>query len=214
MIAAVGPADWNYEESLSTLRYANRAKNIRNRPRVNEDPKVGAGRGGGCGRWRRKMQLARMYRLSIVCLPVINVPAWPACLAVPPAALAKASAGLQASTQGGPSPLGPPPPSPQDAMLREFQAEIARLKAELAGAGEIGAYVPAAHAAAAGAAGSLAAAQAQVGGALPAGSGWQPLWRRRSAGVVQTPVAGPSRWLRGPRPCRSPRDPTTPPEPP
>lgn len=41
MIANVGPADWNYDETLSTLRYARRARNIRNQPRVNEDPKVG-----------------------------------------------------------------------------------------------------------------------------------------------------------------------------
>ncbi|XP_026204327.1 kinesin-like protein KIF17 isoform X3 [Anabas testudineus] len=39
MIACLSPADNNYEESLSTLRYANRAKSIQNRPRVNEDPK-------------------------------------------------------------------------------------------------------------------------------------------------------------------------------
>ncbi|KAG1658518.1 hypothetical protein FOA52_009861 [Chlamydomonas sp. UWO 241] len=39
MVANVGPADWNFEESLSTLRYANRAKNIKNKPRINEDPK-------------------------------------------------------------------------------------------------------------------------------------------------------------------------------
>eukprot|EP00210_Caulerpa_lentillifera_P006284 g6003.t1 len=39
MIANIGPADYNYEETLSTLRYANRAKNIKNKPRVNEDPK-------------------------------------------------------------------------------------------------------------------------------------------------------------------------------
>ncbi|PRW20706.1 kinesin KIF3B [Chlorella sorokiniana] len=39
MIANVGPAASNGEETLSTLRYANRAKNIRNKPRVNEDPK-------------------------------------------------------------------------------------------------------------------------------------------------------------------------------
>jgi hypothetical protein len=39
MVAAVGPADYNYEETLSTLRYANRAKNIKNKPVVNEDPK-------------------------------------------------------------------------------------------------------------------------------------------------------------------------------
>ena len=39
MIANIGPADYNYEETLSTLRYANRAKNIKNKPRINEDPK-------------------------------------------------------------------------------------------------------------------------------------------------------------------------------
>nr|AEG74528.1 kinesin-2 motor subunit FLA8 [Dunaliella salina] len=39
MVANMGPADWNYDETLSTLRYANRAKNIKNKPRINEDPK-------------------------------------------------------------------------------------------------------------------------------------------------------------------------------
>ena len=39
MIANCGPADYNYEETLSTLRYASRAKNIKNKPRINEDPK-------------------------------------------------------------------------------------------------------------------------------------------------------------------------------
>lgn len=37
--ATIGPADYNYEETISTLRYASRAKNICNRARVNEDPK-------------------------------------------------------------------------------------------------------------------------------------------------------------------------------
>ncbi|XP_043918820.1 kinesin-like protein KIF3C [Protopterus annectens] len=39
MIATIGPASCNYDESLITLRYANRAKNIKNKPRINEDPK-------------------------------------------------------------------------------------------------------------------------------------------------------------------------------
>jgi kinesin family protein 3/17 len=39
MIANCGPADYNYDETLSTLRYADRAKQIRNKPRINEDPK-------------------------------------------------------------------------------------------------------------------------------------------------------------------------------
>lgn len=40
MIAAISPADCNYSETLSTLRYANRAKNIINKPTINEDPNV------------------------------------------------------------------------------------------------------------------------------------------------------------------------------
>jgi kinesin family protein 3/17 len=39
MVANIGPASYNYDESLTTLRYANRAKNIKNKPRINEDPK-------------------------------------------------------------------------------------------------------------------------------------------------------------------------------
>ncbi|KAL0978501.1 hypothetical protein UPYG_G00171320 [Umbra pygmaea] len=39
MVACLSPADNNYEESLSTLRYANRAKSIQNRPSINQDPK-------------------------------------------------------------------------------------------------------------------------------------------------------------------------------
>ena len=39
MIACLSPADNNYEETISTLRYANRVKNIKNKPKINEDPK-------------------------------------------------------------------------------------------------------------------------------------------------------------------------------
>lgn len=39
MIAALSPADYNFDETLSTLRYASRAKAIKNKPIVNEDPK-------------------------------------------------------------------------------------------------------------------------------------------------------------------------------
>eukprot|EP00795_Rhopilema_esculentum_P014434 gene14434-5491_t len=38
MIAALSPADINYEETLSTLRYADRAKQIKTKATVNEDP--------------------------------------------------------------------------------------------------------------------------------------------------------------------------------
>lgn len=39
MVSCISPADNNYDETLSTLRYANRAKNIKNKPKINEDPK-------------------------------------------------------------------------------------------------------------------------------------------------------------------------------
>ncbi|XP_052091437.1 kinesin-like protein KIF28 [Mytilus californianus] len=38
MIAALSPADINYDETLSTLRYADRAKQIKTKSSVNEDP--------------------------------------------------------------------------------------------------------------------------------------------------------------------------------
>lgn len=40
MICCVSPADSNYYESLNALRYANRARNIQNKPVVNIDPTV------------------------------------------------------------------------------------------------------------------------------------------------------------------------------
>ncbi|PSN63111.1 kinesin family protein-like protein [Corynespora cassiicola Philippines] len=66
MIAAISPADINFEETLSTLRYADSAKRIKNHAVVNEDPnarmirelkeelaqlrsKLSGGSGGGVG---------------------------------------------------------------------------------------------------------------------------------------------------------------------
>ena len=37
MVACVSPADINFDETLTTLRYANRVRNIRNKPVVNRD---------------------------------------------------------------------------------------------------------------------------------------------------------------------------------
>ncbi|CAD8199987.1 unnamed protein product [Paramecium pentaurelia] len=39
MITAISPSDFNYDETMSSLRYASRAKMIKNQPKVNEDPK-------------------------------------------------------------------------------------------------------------------------------------------------------------------------------
>jgi len=38
MIACVSPSSTNYEETLNTLKYASRARNIKNKPVVNRDP--------------------------------------------------------------------------------------------------------------------------------------------------------------------------------
>jgi DNA polymerase III epsilon subunit-like protein len=38
MIACVSPAEFNFEETLNTLKYASRARNIKNAPKVNRDP--------------------------------------------------------------------------------------------------------------------------------------------------------------------------------
>lgn len=40
MIACVSPADSNLEETLNTLRYADRARKIKNKPVVNIDPQT------------------------------------------------------------------------------------------------------------------------------------------------------------------------------
>ena len=36
LVLAISPCAYSYAETLSTLRYANRAKNIVNKPKVNE----------------------------------------------------------------------------------------------------------------------------------------------------------------------------------
>lgn len=38
MIACVSPAESNYEESLNAVKYASRARNIKNKPVINRDP--------------------------------------------------------------------------------------------------------------------------------------------------------------------------------
>lgn len=60
-------ADYNSEETLSTLRYASRAKFIKNKPKVNEDPKV---RGQGlCSLYRRMLGCERRFKAPRSALP-------------------------------------------------------------------------------------------------------------------------------------------------
>ncbi|XP_017775490.1 PREDICTED: chromosome-associated kinesin KIF4 [Nicrophorus vespilloides] len=58
MIACVSPADYNVEETVSTLRYADRARKIKNKPVVNEDPKA--------AEINRLNKLVQQLRLEIV----------------------------------------------------------------------------------------------------------------------------------------------------
>lgn len=39
MMVAISPADFNFDETQSTLQYASRAKKIKNAPKINEDPR-------------------------------------------------------------------------------------------------------------------------------------------------------------------------------
>ncbi|XP_048476175.1 kinesin-like protein KIF1C [Rhincodon typus] len=56
MIAALSPADINYEETLSTLRYADRAKQIKCNAVINEDPNARL-------IWELKEEVARLRQL-------------------------------------------------------------------------------------------------------------------------------------------------------
>ena len=73
MVACLSPADNNYDETLSTLRYANRAKNIKNKPKINEDPKDALLREFQKEIERLRAQLAEGMFRALVLRPVIKV---------------------------------------------------------------------------------------------------------------------------------------------
>lgn len=57
MIACVSPADSNFEETLNTLRYADRARQIKNKPIVNMDP--------AAAELARLRQQVRLHQLTV-----------------------------------------------------------------------------------------------------------------------------------------------------
>ncbi len=71
MIACVSPADINMEESLNTLRYASRARNIRNKPIVNRDPNAAQAR----PRRRRPLADGLLWRRAVLCGTCVALPA-------------------------------------------------------------------------------------------------------------------------------------------
>ncbi|KAM6296236.1 LOW QUALITY PROTEIN: kinesin-like protein KIF17 [Aegotheles albertisi] len=111
MVVCLSPADNNYDESLSTSHYAHRAKNIKNKPCINEDPKDA---------------LLRVYQEEIKKLKAILagqmdannlsglLPAETAHLAAKPAALLEPQLDLEAEKQ---------------LIREEYEERLAQLKA-------------------------------------------------------------------------------------
>lgn len=57
-IAWEAQADFNYEETLGTLRFAGRARSIRNRPVINEDRRVRGAAPPACHLLSRRLHMA------------------------------------------------------------------------------------------------------------------------------------------------------------
>ncbi|XP_005106603.1 kinesin-like protein KIF17 isoform X2 [Aplysia californica] len=107
MVACLSPADNNYDETLSTLRYANRAKNIKNKPKINEDPKDA---------------LLRQYQEEIEKLKAMLAGQIP----VEAAVAAGATANSRSKKSSRPSSGG----SDADSVRAELEAEKERIKEE------------------------------------------------------------------------------------
>lgn len=60
MIACISPADSNMEETINTLRYADRARKIKNKPIVNVDP-----RAAEMNRLKKQVQTSLSYNLGL-----------------------------------------------------------------------------------------------------------------------------------------------------
>ncbi|XP_006145249.1 kinesin-like protein KIF17 isoform X1 [Tupaia chinensis] len=116
MVACLSPADNNYDETLSTLRYANRAKNIKNKPRINEDPKDALLR-------EYQEEIKRLRAILAQQMSPTNL-----------SALLASQAPLN-SVQAEEKPL-PPSGTPQDTeaekqlIREEYEERLARLKAD------------------------------------------------------------------------------------
>ena len=115
MLACVSPADSNWEETVSTLRYASRAKSIVNTARINEDPNA---------------QLIRTLKAEIDTLRSQLAQSTTATSPPPPAQSPSSSTGLTftyaATSQSPNSTL-----REKDDELLQMNAHIARLQAEL-----------------------------------------------------------------------------------
>jgi hypothetical protein len=71
MMACVSPADDSFEETLNTLKYANRARNIKNKPVINrQSSRHGGGQLRGVRASYQRQQVTKKSLSSSVCLSV------------------------------------------------------------------------------------------------------------------------------------------------
>lgn len=68
MIACISPADSNMEETINTLRYADRARKIKNKPIVNVDPRAAEMN-------RLKKQVLKLMLAYVTMLQINSIPA-------------------------------------------------------------------------------------------------------------------------------------------
>ena len=112
MIACVGPADTNLDESLNTVRYANRARNIRNKPVVNVEA-------ASVGDLKHEIDTLKQQLLE---QQQLQQPSPELRLALPPTAAAATAARHGGGAPGTPGAPGGAPLS--GAVLRQLQAEL------------------------------------------------------------------------------------------
>jgi len=115
MLACVSPADSNWEETVSTLRYASRAKSIVNTARINEDPNA---------------QLIRTLKAEIDELRSQLAQSTTA-TSLPPPVQSPSSSNTLTFTYADPSPHSTLRAGTKDDELLQMNAHIARLQAEL-----------------------------------------------------------------------------------
>ena len=117
MVANIGPADYNYDETASTLRYANRAKNIKNKPKINEDPKDALLR-----QFQEEIERLKSELLAAAAGGGAAAAAAPA-----------ASVAVAGAPQPAAAPAGSAPSADDGSATRELEALRAQMRTELDG---------------------------------------------------------------------------------
>ncbi|XP_072182334.1 osmotic avoidance abnormal protein 3-like [Diadema setosum] len=144
MVACLSPADNNYDETLSTLRYANRAKNIKNKPKINEDPKDALLR-----QYQEEIKMLKQMLMGQIPIPAGGFDGEAAAAAAAAAGKVALPAG-QAALPAGQAPAAPAAPaalqqqgsaspttpgsqedvdSVKDQLQRDYQAQLEEMKA-------------------------------------------------------------------------------------